>query len=157
LGGQPWQYAIFKGAFPIGYVLGTVLLLKLPKIPTVMYVGLLGGGLSFVLLFFVQSIQFALLCELMGGLLFPLFNAQSATIFQQEAPRDRLTQLSAVRLFIFRVSMPVGILFASSAFFEISTRSMYLIIGLLIVVPATLFLINSVNHSNKSYISIKDK
>lgn len=157
LGGQPWQYAIFKGAFPIGYVLGTVLLLKLPKTPTVMYVGLLGGGLSFVLLFFVQSIQFAWLCELMGGLLFPLFNAQSATIFQQEAPRDRLTQLSAVRLFIFRVSMPVGILFASSAFFEISTRSMYLIIGLLIVLPATLFLINSVNHSNRSYISIKDK
>lgn len=157
LGGQPWQYAIFRGAFPVGYVLGTVILLKIPKTPSVMYLGLLGGGLSFILLFFVQTIQFAWLCELMGGLLFPLFNAQSAAIFQQEAPRNRLTQLSAVRLFIFRVSMPVGILFASSAFFDISTRSMYLIIGLSIVLPAMFFLISSVNHLNKIFIRVREK
>lgn len=157
LGGQPWQYAIFRVAFPVGYVLGTVLLLKIPKTPTVMYLGLLGGGLSFILLFFVQTIQFAWLCELVGGLLFPLFNAQSAAIFQQEAPRNRLTQLSAVRLFIFRVSMPVGILFASSVFFDISTRSMYLIIGLSIVLPAMFFLIYSANHLNKFLIGIKEK
>ncbi|MBT2636638.1 MFS transporter [Bacillus sp. ISL-39] len=149
LGGQPWEYAIFKGAFPVGYVLGMILLTKLPKTTTIMYLGLFGGGLSFILLFFVQSIPFAWSFELMGGMLFPLFNAQSAAIFQREAPRERLTQLSTVRLFIFRVSMPIGILFASSALFDISTRNTYLVIGLLIVLPALFFMIKSAKNPNK--------
>lgn len=149
LGGQPWEYAIFKGSFPVGYILGVILLTKLPKTTTIMYLGLFGGGLSFILLFFAQSILFAWIFELMGGILFPLFNAQSAAIFQREAPRERLTQLSSVRLFIFRVSMPIGILFASSALFDISTRNTYLIIGLLIVFPALFFMIKSAKNPNK--------
>jgi MFS family permease len=143
LGGQQWEYAIFKGAFPVGYVIGMILLSKLPRTTTVMYFGLFGGGLSFIFLFFVQSIPLAWIFELLGGILFPLFNAQSAAIFQKEAPRERLTQLSAVRLFIFRISMPIGILFASSALFDINTRHTYLIIGLLIVLPALFFMIKS--------------
>lgn len=143
LEGQPWEYAVFKGAFPIGYLIGMVILTKTPKNSQTMYVGLLGGGLSFILLFFVYSVPFAWACELFGGMLFPLFNAQNAAIFQREAPRERLTQLSAVRLFFFRVTMPIGILFASSAFIDISTRLTYLIIGMIIVLPALFYFFTS--------------
>lgn len=149
LEGQPWEYAVFKGAFPTGYLIGMVILTKIPKNSQTMYVGLLGGGLSFILLFFVYSVPFAWACELFGGMLFPLFNAQNAAIFQREAPRERLTQLSAVRLFFFRVTMPIGILFASSAFIDISTRLTYLIIGMVIVLPALFYLFTSVLESNR--------
>lgn len=140
LEGQDWEYAIFKGAFPIGYVIGMLILTKIPKTVFTMYLGLFGGGLSFILLFFVHSVPLAWICELIGGMLFPLFNAQNAAIFQLEAPRERLTQLSAVRLFLFRITMPLGIVFASSALWDISTRLTYLIIGMVIVLPALFYL-----------------
>lgn len=141
LDGEAWEYGIFKGAFPIGYVLGMLLLTKLPKSPRTMYIGLIGGGLSFLLLFFVHSVPFAWLCELLGGLLFPLFNAQSAAIFQREAPRARLAQLSAVRLLFLRVTMPLGILFASLPFLSLNIRFVYIGIGAIIVLPGLYYLI----------------
>ncbi|MFX3672912.1 MAG: MFS transporter [Paenisporosarcina sp.] len=144
LEGQTWEYSIFKGAFPVGYLIGMFVLKKIPKTPQSMYFGLLGGGLSFIFLFFVHSIPFAWLCELFGGMLFPLFNAQSAAIFQREAPRERLTQLSSVRLFFFRITMPLGILFASAVFWDISTRLSYFIIGIMIVLPALFYLLKPV-------------
>ncbi|KZE69088.1 MFS transporter [Fictibacillus phosphorivorans] len=143
LNGEAWEYAIFAGAFPVGYALGMILLTKIPKNPKTMYVGLIGGGFSFVLLYVVPSIPLAWGCELLGGLLFPLFNAQSAAIFQTEAPRERLSQLSSVRLLYLRITMPLGILFASSSFLEISTRLSYLIIGMIIVLAGLYFFIHT--------------
>ncbi|MCB7153488.1 hypothetical protein LI278_06875 [Bacillus stercoris] len=90
LNGHSWGYAIFSGAFPIGYALGMVLLMRVSKTTQTMYLGLIEGGLSFVLLFFVHSIPLVWICELFGGIAFPLFNAQSAAVFQREAPKDRL-------------------------------------------------------------------
>ena len=139
LNGQAWEYAIFSGMFPVGYALGMILLTKLPKTNKIMYVGLVGGGFSFVLLYFVESIPLAWACELLGGLLFPLFNAQSAAIFQRKAPRDRLSQLSSVRLLFLRVTMPLGILFASLSMLNI--RLSYLLIGMLIVLPGIIYFI----------------
>jgi hypothetical protein len=148
LNGEAWEYAIFSGSFPVGYALGTILLTKLPKNNKVMYLGLIGGGLSFVLLYFVPSITLAWICELIGGMLFPLFNAQSAAIFQREAPRERLSQLSSVRLLFLRVTMPLGILFASSTFLGISTRLSYLSIGIIIVLPGLFYLITTLTSMN---------
>lgn len=156
LGGENWEYGIFKGAFPIGYVLGMLLLTKLPKSSQTMYVGLIGGGFSFVLLYFVHSVPLAWMCELMGGILFPLFNAQSAAIFQREAPRDRLAQLSAVRLFFLRVTMPLGILFASLPFLTVDIRHVYIGIGSLIILPGLYYLIASLQ-PKKTLFSTKEK
>ncbi|TDQ41089.1 MFS transporter [Aureibacillus halotolerans] len=153
LNGEAWEYALFSGAFPIGYAIGMVLVAKLPKNEPTMYIGLIGGGFSFILLFFVTTIPLAWLCELLGGLLFPLFNAQSAAIFQREAPRDRLTQLSAVRLLFLRVTMPLGILFASTSFLNLSTRQLYVVIGTLIVLPGVFFLFKTLTKAKKSAVS----
>lgn len=155
LNGHSWEYAIFSGSFPVGYVVGMVLLTKLPKTYQTMYLGLIGGGLSFVLLFFVNSVPIAWVCELFGGMVFPLFNAQSAAIFQREAPRDRLTQLSAVRLLFIRVTMPLGILFASSTFLDLSTRQIYAIVGMLIVLPGLFHLLASFSQPNKDLLTNK--
>lgn len=155
LNGHSWEYAIFSGSFPVGYAIGTVLLTKLPKTYQTMYLGLIGGGLSFVILFFVNSVPIAWVCELFGGMVFPLFNAQSAAIFQREAPRDRLTQLSAVRLLFIRITMPLGILFASSSFLDLSTRQIYAIVGMLIVLPGLFHLLASFSQSNKDILANK--
>ncbi|EIT87367.1 major facilitator transporter [Fictibacillus macauensis ZFHKF-1] len=143
LHGETWEYATFSGSFPVGYTLGLLLLTKLPNNKYVMYSGLIGGGCSFIMLFFVASIPFAWLAELVGGILFPLFNAQSAALFQREAPRERLSQLSSVRLLFLRVTMPLGILFASTSFFGSSTRFTYLIIGTIIVIPGMYAVLSS--------------
>jgi hypothetical protein len=124
-----------------------ILLTKLPKTQQTMYLGLIGGGFSFLLLLLVTSIPFAWLCELLGGILFPVFNAQSAAIFQRDAPRDRLSQLSAVRLLFLRVTMPMGILFASSPLFDLSIRQSYMIIGLVIVLPGLFYFFTSFSKS----------
>lgn len=139
LNGQAWEYAIFSGTFPVGYAIGMLLLTKLPKNKLIMYSGLIGGGLSFVFLFFVPTIPLAWVCELIGGILFPLFNAQSAAYFQKEAPRDRLAQLSSIHLLFLRITMPLGILFASASFLGMSTRLTYLFIGTFIVLPGLYF------------------
>ena len=155
LGGNYWEYAVFSGAFPIGYAIGTVLLTKLPKTYQTMYLGLIGGGLSFVLLFFVHEVPLAWICELAGGILFPLFNSQSAALFQREAPRDRLTQLSAVRLLFLRVTMPLGILFASTTFFDLSTRQTYPIIGMVILLPGLYYFLVSLSQPEKNILENK--
>lgn len=155
LNGHSWEYAVFSGSFPVGYAVGMVLLTKLPKTYQTMYLGLIGGGLSFILLFFVNSVPIAWVCELFGGMVFPLFNAQSAAIFQREAPRDRLTQLSAVRLLFIRVTMPLGILFASSTFLNLSTRQIYAIVGMLIVLPGLFHLLASFSQPNKDLLTNK--
>jgi MFS family permease len=155
LGGDYWEYAIFSGAFPVGYALGTVLLSKLPKTYKTMYLGLIGGGLSFVLLFFVHVVLIAWICELTGGILFPLFNSQSAALFQHEAPQDRLTQLSAVRLLFLRVTMPLGILFASTTFLDLSTRQTYAVIGMVILLPGLFYFFVSLSHPEKKILENK--
>lgn len=149
LHGEDWEYAIFAGAFPLGYVLGMILLTKLPKSNVMMYIGLIGGGLSFSLLFFVNSIPLAWSCELFGGILFPFFNAQSSAVFQREAPRERLSQLSAVRLLFLRLTMPLGILFASILTLEPS--DMYGVLGLMIVLLGALFLVLSITTSEVTF------
>jgi hypothetical protein len=152
LNGQAWEYGIFAGAFPIGYVIGTILLKRIPKTNHSLYVGLIGGGISFILLFFVQTIPLAWICELFGGIAFPVFNVQSVAIFQKEAPKDRLVQLSSVRLLFMRAMMPLGILFASSSLFSLTIRQNYFIIGILIVLPASLLLFLSFRiQSNSSF------
>lgn len=156
LGGENWEYAIFNGAFPIGYVIGMLLLTKIPKNPQTMYLGLIGGGFSFVLLYVINSVPIAWICELLGGILFPLFNSQSAALFQLEAPKDRLAQLSAVRLLFFRVTMPIGILFASLPFFAFNIRHVYLMIGTVIVLPGLYYFLNSLLFK-KCIISTKSK
>ncbi|WP_066392146.1 MFS transporter [Neobacillus mesonae] len=150
LGGDYWEYAIFSGAFPVGYAIGTALLSKLPKTYKTMYFGLVGGGLSFVLLFFVHAVPIAWICELTGGFLFPLFNSQSAAIFQRDAPRDRLSQLSAVRLLFLRITMPLGILFASTSLLDLSTRQIYLIVGMGIILPGLFYLFTSLSKIQSS-------
>lgn len=150
LGGDYWEYAIFSGSFPVGYAIGTVLLSKLPKTYKTMYLGLIGGGLSFVLLFFVHTVPTAWICELTGGILFPLFNSQSAAIFQRDAPRDRLSQLSAVRLLFLRITMPLGILFASTRLLDLSIRQIYLIVGMGIILPGLFYFFTSLSKIQSS-------
>lgn len=153
LGGEYWEYAIFSGIFPIGYFIGTVLLTKMPRTYQTMYVGLIGGGLSFVLLFFVRTVPLAWICELAGGILFPFFHSQSAALFQREAPRERLTQLSTVRLLFIRVTMPLGILFASTAFLDLSIRQTYAIVGMVILLPGLFYFFFSNVQSEKDMFS----
>ncbi|WP_251028549.1 hypothetical protein [Bacillus sp. ISL-18] len=90
-----------------------------------------------------------------GEMLFPFFNAQSAAIFQPEAPRDRLTQLSAVRLLFLRVTMPLGILFASSSFLDLSTRQIYAIIGMVTVLSGLLHLFASFSQPDNDLLANK--
>ncbi|MGG2108776.1 hypothetical protein [Lysinibacillus pakistanensis] len=92
-----------------------------------------------------------------GGMVFPLFNAQQCSNFQREAPRDRLTQLSAVRLLFIRVTMPLGILFASSTFLDLIRVKYMRIVGMLIVLLDYFTSLLHFPNQIKIYLQIKNK
>ncbi|MFS0780988.1 MFS transporter [Bacillus sp. 1P06AnD] len=140
LSGVKWQYGIFSASFPLGYAMGLILLNKVKKARNSMYTGLIGGGLSFLLLSAVSSVPLSWICEWAGGLLFPLFNAQSAAAFQKYAPRDRLSQLSSIRLFFMRISTMAGILCASASNAFIDVRQGYVLAGLFVALPGIYYL-----------------
>ncbi|MET1194009.1 MFS transporter, partial [Bacillus licheniformis] len=98
--------------------------------------GLLMGGLSFLLLGFVEFIPFAILCEFLGGVCFPFFNVHQTTIYQKTIPTHLMGQIFSVRLFLIRVTMPLGVLFAGQVVDLSGTRLLYMVIGSLIIIPA---------------------
>ncbi|MFD3448353.1 MFS transporter [Microbacteriaceae bacterium 4G12] len=139
LRGSSFLYGLFIGSFPLGYVIGSFLVGRFSReIHTrrIMLGGLLFGGLSFFLLSFTHTLPLAIACEMMGGIFFPFFNVYNTTLYQKKVPNHLAGQIFSVRLFFIRVSMPLGILFAGQFVEPLGVRTLYMIIGLLIVIPA---------------------
>ncbi|PFP52053.1 MFS transporter [Priestia megaterium] len=139
LKGTSFTYGLFMGGFPLGYVVGSFLVGKWGSKGVRRYMmlsGLLMGGLSFLLLGFVEFIPFAILCEFIGGVCFPFFNVHQTTIYQKSIPTHLMGQIFSVRLFLIRVTMPLGVLFAGQVVDLSGTRLLYMVIGSLIIIPA---------------------
>lgn len=90
------------GGFPLGYVVGSFLVGMWGSRGERRYImlsGLLMGGLSFLLLGFVEFIPLAILCEFLGGVCFPFFNVHQTTLYQKIIPTELMGQIFSVRLF----------------------------------------------------------
>jgi MFS family permease len=134
LSGSYSDYGYFMASFPLGYVIGSMLVGKVTYKSR--RVGMLGalviGGLTFISLGFNQTILFAIFTELIAGIAMAFFSVQNITIFQQTVPNDLMGKVSSVRLFIIRGAMPLGV-FVGSFLGELwGIRPMYFLIGTII-------------------------
>lgn len=140
LSGSYSEYGYFMAGFPLGYVVGSILVgkVKYKSRKVVMLGALVVGGLTFISLSINHSIILAILTEIIAGIAMAFFSVQNITIIQQTVPNNLMGKVSSVRLFIIRGAMPIGVLIGSF-FGEIwGIRTLYLMIGLIICATALL-------------------
>ncbi|THE09390.1 MFS transporter [Bacillus timonensis] len=134
LSGSFSEYGYFMASFPLGYVIGSILVGKVTyKSRRVIMLGsLVIGGLTFISLGLNNSIIFALFTEVIAGIAMAFFSVQNITIFQQTVPNNLMGKVSSVRLFIIRGAMPLGVFIGSFLSEVWGIRPMYFLIGTII-------------------------
>ena len=136
LGGTYAEYGYFMAGFPIGYIIGAMLVtrIKYKSRRYLMLGSLFIGGLTFIALCFNYSIVLALTTEVIGGIAMAVFSIHNTTICQQTVPNHLMGKVFSVRLLIIRGAMPLGGLVGGALSEAIGVRPLYLLIGLLISV-----------------------
>lgn len=135
MNGTTFMYGLFCATFPLGYLIGSVLVgkIKYEKLRVKMLIGLLFGGASFIGLSLVGNYPLALVCEFISGIFLPFFNVNNTTILQKSIPKQIMGSVFSIRLLLIRTMMPIGILFARQTGDLFGQRNLYFIIGLLII------------------------
>lgn len=134
LGGTNADYGYFKAGFPIGYIIGAIIVTRIKfKSRRILMLGsLFLGGLTFIALCFNHNIPLAITTETVGGIAMAIFSIHNTTIIQKAIPNDLMGKVFSVRLLIIRGVMPLGVL-VGGVFSEVwGVRPLYLLIGVLI-------------------------
>jgi len=131
LSGSYSEYGYFMASFPLGYVIGSMLVgkVKYNSRRVIMLGALVIGGLTFISLGFNHSLIFAIFTEMISGIAMAFFSVQNITIFQQAVPNHLMGKVSSVRLFIIRGAMPLGVFVGSYLGEFWGIRPMYFLIG----------------------------
>ncbi len=134
LSGSYTDYGYFMAGFPLGYVFGSMIVGKVKyKSRRVLMLGaLVIGGLTFISLGLNTSIIFAIFTEVIAGIAMAFFSVHNITLCQQIVPNNYMGQVSSVRLFIIRGTMPLGVLAGSFLGELFGIRPMYFLIGTII-------------------------
>ncbi|MEK5063686.1 MFS transporter [Cytobacillus sp. FSL R5-0596] len=135
LDGTYAEYGYFMAGFPIGYILGAILVTKIKNqsIRFLMLGSLLMGGITFIALYFIQSLPLAIGTEIIGGIAMAFFSVYNTTIYQKAVPNKLMGKVFSVRLLIIRGAMPIGV-FSGGVLSELfGVRPLYLLIGLIIL------------------------
>ncbi|MDZ5710698.1 MFS transporter [Jeotgalibacillus haloalkalitolerans] len=134
LNGSYADYGYFMAGFPVGYILGAMIIGKIVyhSRRVLMLGSLFIGGLTFIALFFNTSIMLGVMTEVIGGIVMAVFSIHNTTICQKAVPNNLMGKVFSVRLLIIRGVMPLGVL-AGGALSEMwGVRPLYLFIGTLI-------------------------
>ncbi|MFD2211930.1 MFS transporter [Virgibacillus halophilus] len=140
LGESYAAYGYFMAGFPLGYVIGTLLVGKITfhSRRVFMLGSLMIGGLTYINLGVTDSIVFAISTEIVAGVMMAFFNVHNLTICQQTIPNHLMGKVFSVRSLIIRGMMPLGVL-VGGAFSETwGVRPLYILIGSIIFVVALL-------------------
>ncbi|KAA0794774.1 MFS transporter [Bacillus sp. BB56-3] len=132
------EYGYFMAGFPLGYVIGSVLVGKVTykRRRILMLGGLFIGGLTYISLGFNHSIVIAIIIEVIAGICIAFFNVHNTTICQQTVPNNMMGQVFSVRLFFIRSAMPLGVLVGGILSEMWGVRALYVIIGAIICVTS---------------------
>ncbi|OUB32819.1 MFS transporter [Bacillus thuringiensis serovar palmanyolensis] len=132
------EYGYFMAGFPLGYVIGSVLVRKVTykSRRILMLGGLFIGGLTYISLGFNHSIIIAIIIEVIAGICIAFFNVHNTTICQQIVPINMIGQVFSVRLFFIRSAMPLGVLVGGILSEMWGVRALYVIIGAIICVTS---------------------
>ncbi|RXJ04480.1 MFS transporter [Anaerobacillus alkaliphilus] len=134
LGGTYADYGYFMAGFPVGYIIGALLVSKIKyKSRRLLMLGsLFIGGITFIALCFNYSIPLAISTEIIGGIVMAIFSIHNTTICQKVVPNHLMGKVFSVRLLIIRGAMPLGVLTGGVLSEMFGVRPLYLLIGLLI-------------------------
>lgn len=134
LSGSYAEYGYFMASFPLGYVIGSILVGRITyKSRRVLMLGaLVIGGLTFIVLGFNYSIVFGIMTEIIAGIAMAFFGVHNITIFQQTVPNELMGKVASVRLFIIRGAMPLGVLVGGILSEQWGIRPLYFLIGSII-------------------------
>lgn len=134
LGGTYAEYGFFMAGFPVGYILGAILVtrMKYKSRRFLMLGSLFIGGLTYIALCFNGSIPLAVTTETIAGIGMAIFSIHNTTIIQKTVPNNLMGKVFSVRLLIIRGVMPLGVLVGGLLSEGLGVRPLYLSIGLLI-------------------------
>lgn len=134
LHGNHAMYGYFMASFPLGYVIGSLLVSKITyQSKRVLMLGsLVVGGLTFIMLGFNEWIVLALITEAIGGIAMAFFNVHNTTICQQTVPNHLMGKVFSVRLLIIRGALPLGVLAGGTLSELWGVRPLYMMIGVII-------------------------
>ncbi|HHT7239812.1 MULTISPECIES: MFS transporter [Bacillus cereus group] len=132
------EYGYFLAGFPLGYVVGSMLVgkVKYRSRRLLMLGGLFVGGLTYISLGLNNSIFIAIVIEVIAGICIAFFNVHNTTICQQAVPNHLIGKVFSVRLFFIRSAMPLGVLLGGILSEMWGVRVLYFIIGSIICVTS---------------------
>ncbi|MEK4579035.1 MFS transporter [Bacillus sp. FSL R12-0074] len=132
------EYGYFMAGFPLGYVVGSILVGKVTykSRRILMLGGLFIGGLTYISLGFNHSITIAIVIEVIAGICIAFFNVHNTTICQQTVPNNMIGKVFSVRLFFIRSAMPLGVFLGGILSEMWGVRVLYFIIGSIICVTS---------------------
>ncbi|SDR93258.1 Predicted arabinose efflux permease, MFS family [Paenibacillaceae bacterium GAS479] len=138
-------YGYFMASFPLGYVLGSLLVgqikLKSGNRRLFMLGSLTVGGLTYINLGITNSIYLAVLTEIIAGIAMAFFNNHNISILQETVPNHLMGKIFSVRSLITRGVMPIGVL-AGGLLSELwDIRILYIIIGMIIAIVSLIGII----------------
>ncbi|WP_042221223.1 MFS transporter [Oceanobacillus manasiensis] len=140
LNGTVAEYGYFMAGFPLGYVLGSILVGRIKKGSRrkVMLGSLIIGGMTFVVLGFTTSFLMAFTTEVIGGISMAIFNVHNTTLCQKLVPNNLMGKVFSVRLLIIRGAMPLGVFLGGIGSTLWGVRPLYVLIGGVICMVAIL-------------------
>ncbi|OFD42549.1 MFS transporter [Bacillus mycoides] len=132
------EYGYFMAGFPLGYVVGSILVgkVKYRSRRLLMLGGLFVGGLTYISLGLNNSIIIAIVIEVIAGICIAFFNVHNTTICQQIVPNNMIGKVFSVRLFFIRSAMPLGVFLGGILSEMWGVRILYFIIGSIICVTS---------------------
>ncbi|MGG0724890.1 MFS transporter [Bacillus mycoides] len=132
------EYGYFMAGFPLGYVVGSMLVgkVKYRSRRLLMLGGLFVGGLTYISLGLNNSIIIAIVIEVIAGICIAFFNVHNTTICQQTVPNNMIGKVFSVRLFFIRSAMPLGVFLGGILSEMWGVRILYFIIGSIICVTS---------------------
>lgn len=132
------DYGYFMAGFPLGYVIGSILVGKVQyhSRRLLMLGALLVGGITYISLGLNHSIILAVMIEVVAGVCMAFFNVHNTTICQQTVPNDMMGKVFSVRLFLIRGAMPLGVLVGGVLSEIWGVRTLYILIGSIICVTS---------------------
>ncbi|RWS44943.1 MFS transporter [Bacillus mycoides] len=132
------EYGYFMAGFPLGYVVGSILVGKITykSRRILMLGGLFLGGLTYISLGFNHSIVIAVFIEVIAGICIAFFNVHNTTICQQTVQSNMIGKVFSVRLFFIRSAMPLGVFLGGILSEMWGVRVLYCIIGAIICVTS---------------------
>ncbi|MFD1172651.1 MFS transporter [Oceanobacillus picturae] len=140
LNGNTAEYGYFMAGFPLGYVLGSILVGKIKRGTRrqLMFGALTTGGATFIMLGFSTSYLLAVITEVIGGIAMAVFNIHNLTLCQKLVPKHLMGKVFSVRLLIIRGAMPLGVLLGGVGSTLWGIRPLYILIGGIICIAALL-------------------